>query len=602
MPNKQTVYGYLCILLFITTTFSNALEKGPKLWNIPTRNEHYIKRTELLKKINMGLTNKEPTTFTIIGMAGVGKTQLAKEYALTHGEKYDLVWWFDANQDLLPQLRQLGQKLHTLKKCPMPDDSQTAQIKWAEAIQKCSHTHFPKAFFIIDDAKDNDQIHLIKETFKNTPILLTSRNQAIKGSHIMLKTFSRKESLEYLKKVLPENSETSLNELAQILNDYPLALTQAISYIKVHPSLSIEEYLSLYKAKRKNLWQEEEKLTSGKGNEAALLEDYRRTVAATFSLLLEQLQKTSPQALELLKFTSFLGNQDIPKRFLKTWLVNQQKRSDFDFHDATSALLKSSIFEKNESSSNQEETYNIHAVLHEYVRDTLSKEEKELYLTEATKLFSGFLPASSYKVWKVLFDDRYLEFHLETLLDLAERSHFQSTDLLILKIKHLHNLCFSKSDAQRSIEKLKPIEKEVRNTDKLSPFEKGRFLVVAGNIETTDTCDKAIALCEEAEKLLTGLSSPEAKEELFFLLVNNLMDFYANKGNFKKADEAAKKAEMLLPSISQPTYLILYYFMRSFQLLTKGDFPEALKHVDVAISKFPSTDFPDHFHICPAPL
>ncbi|MBA3814574.1 MAG: tetratricopeptide repeat protein [Alphaproteobacteria bacterium] len=75
------------------------------------------------------------------------------------------------------------------------------------------------------------------------------------------------------------------------------------------------------------------------------------------------------------------------------------------------------------------------------------------------------------------------------------------------------------------------------------------------------------------------------------------MDFYNVKGMFKKAAESGKKAELLLPHINNVTFLSLYYFMRSFQLFTIGNYEEALKHVDISIEKYSTTDFPEHFHI-----
>ncbi len=582
MRNKNVFIVYTLFFFSLTTyCCSKGLEKGTGLSNIPTRNELFIKREDHLKKISTGLKNRA-NLFSIIGMAGIGKTQLAKEYALTQAKSYDLIWWFDANQDFLAQFRELGHKLSSTQACSIPDNSQMSLETWLDAVQVCYKKHYPRVLLIIDDTKTPEQIGLIKQTLKNVSILLTSRNSTMRGDHMVLKSFSRKESLDYLNKALPGNPESSSNELAELLNDYPLALAQAVSFIKSHASLTLEEYLNLYKEKKNSLWAKEEKLIQEKGEDWKLLEDYHHTVATTFSLLLDQIHQSSPHALEALKLVSFLGTQNIPKRFLKTWMVDQRKLTDFDFHDAISSLIRYSIFEKNESNKDSEETYNIHALLHEFIRDKLKDEEKEFYSDQSIHLIGSFLPESSYQLWKVLFDDRYLEYHLESLLKLAQQYHLSSEELLVLRIKHLHNLCFSKSDFDGSIEKFSDLESKIKEYKNLRNFERARFLAISGNMAAiTKNCNEAISISEQAVDLLKNIPTQEAREDLFFVLVNNLMEFYTNKGDLQKAEETGKVAERLLSYVDHPTYLILYYFMRSLQLMVKGEYAEALKQGDL---------------------
>lgn len=601
MPNKFFL-ALVCLSLatfFVTTSATSTTSTSTTPCNVSPQNEHHLKREEYVKRLNAKLHERGGTpVVTLVGMAGIGKSQLAKEYAHTYVGDYDIIWWMDANQDFLPQLRELGHKLNTLKTCPIPDDSQVIQERWLDAIKSCYGVHFPKPLFIIDDVKDNESIKSLKQAFKNVPILITSRNRSLKGSHMMLKCFTRQESLGYFEKTLPGNPHALLNELATALSDYPLALAQAVAYIRAFPSLTIEEYLNLYREKRKSLWIEEEKLKSRKSEEENQLEDYQHTVSSTFTLLLDQVEKTSPHALEVLKLISFLGSQDIPKRFLKFWMLDQKKLSDFDFHNAMSTLIKFSVFETNHDGQNVEETYSIHALLHEFIRETQSKKEKESYLKEGISLLAALLPESSYRLWKVLFSDRYLEFHLRSLLEIAEKCGTKSNDLLSLKIKHLNFLFFFNSDYLNTKQKIKEIETELCKANTLPMLDEARFLILSGNEATLRTSyDEAIRLSEKAAHILSKIDSLEAKEDLFFLLVNNLMDFYTTKGNIKKAEEAGKKAEHLLPHITPPSLLALYYFMRCLHFLNIGNYQEALRHVEIAIQKYPTSDFPEHFHI-----
>src|SRR5690606_36456054 len=135
----------------------------------------------------------------------------------------------------------------------------------------------------------------------NSHILFTSRNQFIGGNVMTLKCFTRQESIELLNSLLPNNSQNSLNELAENVNDYPLALVQASTYINLFPSLSVEEYIRLYKEQRKSLWKEEEQFVPKKKKGQKPLKSYQHTVSSTFTLLLEKVKENSSEALNLLK-------------------------------------------------------------------------------------------------------------------------------------------------------------------------------------------------------------------------------------------------------------------------------------------------------------
>jgi diguanylate cyclase (GGDEF)-like protein len=116
----------------------------------------------------MALSAKENLgPVTLVGMAGIGKTQLAREYAQNYGGNYNIVWWMDGNQELLPQLRELGQKLNSFKGCPMPNLKERSHRKWIEEISVTdsltgiyNRRYFDQIFpkFINTAKRNNDKV------------------------------------------------------------------------------------------------------------------------------------------------------------------------------------------------------------------------------------------------------------------------------------------------------------------------------------------------------------------------------------------------------------------------------------------------------------
>ncbi|SNX62639.1 CobQ/CobB/MinD/ParA family nucleotide binding protein [Streptomyces sp. TLI_55] len=75
------------------TTESRLPGVHPSAWNLPARNAGFIGRDDLLLEIRSRLTESTPRApLALTGPCGVGKTQLAFEYAHRFSGEYDLVW------------------------------------------------------------------------------------------------------------------------------------------------------------------------------------------------------------------------------------------------------------------------------------------------------------------------------------------------------------------------------------------------------------------------------------------------------------------------------------------------------------------------------
>ena len=87
----------------------------PGVWRVPPRNPRFTGRDGLLTELRRGLHAGEGALVVqaLYGLGGVGKTQLAIEYAHRFATDYDLVWWLDAEQPVLipEQLVRLAARL-----------------------------------------------------------------------------------------------------------------------------------------------------------------------------------------------------------------------------------------------------------------------------------------------------------------------------------------------------------------------------------------------------------------------------------------------------------------------------------------------------------
>jgi uncharacterized protein DUF4062 len=71
----------------------------PAIWNVPIRNPNFVGREAELHLLRTGLAKTTRMTVEAVhGLGGIGKTQIAIEYAHRHAGDYELVWWVDAQQ------------------------------------------------------------------------------------------------------------------------------------------------------------------------------------------------------------------------------------------------------------------------------------------------------------------------------------------------------------------------------------------------------------------------------------------------------------------------------------------------------------------------
>lgn len=80
---------------------SSGTERVPEVWSqqVPQRNINFTGREQLLAQLSMGLAKQVTAVLphALYGLGGVGKTQVAIEYAWRYRADHDVVWWNGTN-------------------------------------------------------------------------------------------------------------------------------------------------------------------------------------------------------------------------------------------------------------------------------------------------------------------------------------------------------------------------------------------------------------------------------------------------------------------------------------------------------------------------
>jgi tetratricopeptide (TPR) repeat protein len=343
--------------------------------NLPERqNAHFTGRKDTLEKIHQTFQQGEIAALSqaIAGLGGVGKTEIALEYAYRHQGDYDYIWWVDAEKEsgVVQAYRKFA-----LEKSLIDKDTETEEV-FIKAVRRWMQTT-ESWLFIFDNVELQGEAQSFEWLKKYLPqsqrngqhILMTSRN-ALWGrmaKTIDIGVFSAEEAGEFLTEVtgLPEDAAGSRERLAKTLDHLPLALAHAASYI-CDRKQGYADYLVLFEDYRLRIFDKE---TSD------LPMTPKRNVHTTWAISIDHLSRKSASARQLLNLAAFLAPDGIRMRWFEQGAkflpspLQEDIQNKLERNDLLPNLRKYSLITEGENG------FGVHRLLQEVIRESLDAEQ-----------------------------------------------------------------------------------------------------------------------------------------------------------------------------------------------------------------------------------
>ncbi len=312
----------------------------------------FVGREEELQQLHKLLQdNKQVAIAAIAGMGGVGKTELALQYAIKYRETYNggLCWLLPKSGDVGIQVVQFARTQLDLK--PPEDFDILAQVQYCWRRWRGGDV-----LLVLDDVSDYDEVKPYLQSLPSRfKVLMTTRQNLGRIAKLSLDVLQPEEALELLKSLLKETpgrieKELALaNQLCEWLGYLPLGVELVGRYLARKQDLSLAEMLRRLENKR----LDERSLSKSK-SEADMTA--QRGVLAAFELSWQELENDDKQLGCLL---SLFAAAPIPWKLVEQCLPEEDVEDLEEIRDDT--LLNLHLVQRK-----GEGIYQLHPLLREF--------------------------------------------------------------------------------------------------------------------------------------------------------------------------------------------------------------------------------------------
>jgi len=564
------------------------------------RNPFFTGREQILQTLHTQLaaerTGGLPHTCALSGLGGVGKTQIALEYAYQYALCYSAVFWLAAEtvESLVSSFVRIAERLG------LSGREGQEQQQMVAAVQHWLSIH--KGWLLIcDNVGELDLLHRFLPVSREGAILLTTRAQTVGtlAVGIELLPMEQQEGMRLLlrrAKVLP--AEASLEQVQQFgqqlpaeyaaaeeliceMGGLPLALDQAAAYIE-ETGCSFLNYLQIYQHHRSQLL----------GRRGALGSDHPASIMMTLRLSCQQVAVRHPAALDLLRFCAFLAPDTIPQELLEQGachlgpVLGPIAADSLQLDQVIATLRHFSLLQRHPPTS----TLSLHRLVQTVLRDGMSEQEQAHWIRRVMAALNAAFPGVKSERWRqgeqlvphVLAcanaipdptDDQNLAEVLRKAADaLRERAQYLLAQPLYERALHMYeaivgsqhpevalvlmNLAWLSYEqghyqqAERLITRALRMYEETlgpQHPDVASPLNGLAILSdEQGNYE------QAERLYQRALRIREGVLGPQHPDVA--LLLNNLASLCQKQGNYEQAERLYQRALRILEKVWGPLH------------------------------------------------
>ena len=336
----------------------------------------------------------------ISGLGGIGKTQIAIEYAYRYRDQYQAILWVNASSR--EAFTSDFVKLATLLNLPEQYEQDQEFVVRAVKRWLSAHTFW---LLILDNVDNLEMLADYLPLYSSGDVLLTTRLQAlgtlahsievekmglVEGVKFLLRRTKLLSADAELDQSTRENQETAV-EIVTALDGLPLALDQVGAYIE-ETHCSLTHYLNLYGSSRKELLRRRGRFPA----------DHPDSVAITWSISFQKVEHESMAAADLLYLLAFLDPEAIPEEIIIKGApelgpaLEPLENDLLQVDTIIELLLRYSLIRRD----SEVKLLKIHRLVQAVLKDSMDKVTQRLWAERAIRAVNRIFPDVELNTWE----------------------------------------------------------------------------------------------------------------------------------------------------------------------------------------------------------
>ncbi len=526
----------------------------PTRWNVPRWNNfHFLGRDEQLVQMEQVFQRTGTHTtassrishLIISGLGGIGKTQLAIEYAYRYSQHYQAVLWVQAAtlQSLISSYIELAQLLDL----PQKNETDTMQIR--DAVKSWFQTTNDQWLLIFDNADEPELLADFLPTHKIGHILITTRRSDLpEPAHtIDLDVLDEATSSLFLlrrtNRLAPDASldqakeyeQQLARELAHKLGGLPLALEQAGAYIATTRK-GLADYLSLYERQRTKLLSRRQDVPH----------DYLEPVATTWDISFERVIQRNAAAIDLFHFCAFLAPDAIPEEMITVGAEHLGERlqqvadDELAFDKLLEDIQAYSLLRRD----GERRMLHLHRLVQMVLRDRLDQERQQAWKKRVVNVLamSEMFPLTNFETKAQ--SQRVIAHALECLnWEDSETLHTKEMVAVCLKVARYFLDHGQYKEAELPLQQALPMLKNVIHVKGYISHELANIYGAQGRYREAETLYiQALDLLKQLKDMFEKVNTEVAQYLHTYMVdvMNNLGTLYYDTGSYATAESIYK--------------------------------------------------------------
>ncbi len=368
-----------------------------RMWTIPVAHTPFFTGRECLldllhERLSIARTAALTHPQALYGLGGIGKTRTAVEYAFRYGDDYTHVFWVQAatRDTLCTDFVALAGLLG------LPEQDDANQLSIIVAVQRWLSTN-NNWLLILDNADDLSLAVEFLPTNHKGHILFTTRSQSAGtiATNIEVERLSVQEGIllllrwcRLLDSDVPLDQARSADRaiaerIVREMDGLPLAIVQAGAFVQ-ETGCSLEDYLNLYATHRQKLL----------ARSSRLILDHPDTVATTWSLSFQHIERTNLAAADLLRFCAFLAPDAIPESLLTRGCaelgtaLGAAVADPLQFNEMLGVLLRYSLIQRHAETH----MLSIHRLIQAVLKDDMDQQTRHAWAERTVRVVNVAFP------------------------------------------------------------------------------------------------------------------------------------------------------------------------------------------------------------------